>query len=87
MTAAYGRAKRRDRGYLQRRAAAGYTEDWAQMAPEADTVVVRYRSVDWVNERDPQLTSECLDSVPLKRRLSQEEILERIVGMAKLPAR
>ena len=66
---------------------AGYTGNWAQIAPEADTVVVRYRSVDWVNERDPQLTIECLDPVPLKRRLSQEEILERIVGMAKLPAR
>jgi len=66
---------------------AGYTGDWAQIAPEADTVVVRYRSVDWVNERDPQLTIECLDPVPLKRRLSREEILERMVGMAKLPAR
>lgn len=65
----------------------GHTGNWVQIDPEADTVVVRYRSVDWVNERDPQLSIECLDPVPPKRRLSSDEILDRIRQMAKLPAR
>ena len=33
------------------------------------------------------LSIECLDPVPLKPRLSPEEIIERIREMAKFPAR
>lgn len=66
---------------------AGYTGNWAEIAPQADTMMVRYRSVDWVNERDPQLSIECLDPVPLKARLKPDEILHRIQEMAKLPFR
>jgi hypothetical protein len=66
---------------------AGWTGDWAPIAPEADTMVVRCRSVDWTNERDPQLTIECLDTVPPKKRLSREEVLHRIREMAALPRR
>ena len=66
---------------------AGYAGNWAQIAPQADTMMVRYRSVDWVNERDPQLSIECLDPVPLKARLKPEQILHRIQEMAKLPFR
>jgi hypothetical protein len=51
---------------------AGYTGNWAEIAPQADTMMVRYRSVDWVNERDPQLSIECLDPVPLKARLKPD---------------
>lgn len=65
----------------------GHTGDWIKIAREADSLVVRYRSVDWVNERDPQLAIECLDPVPLKPRFSAEEIIRRIPEMAKLPAR
>lgn len=65
----------------------GYTGDWAQIEREADTMMVRYRMVDWVNERDPQLSIECLDPVPLKPRLSPDEIVTRIREMSKLPTR
>jgi hypothetical protein len=50
-------------------------------------MVVRFRSIDWAKERDPHITIECLDKVPLKRRLTQEEVLARIQEMAKLPGR
>ena len=66
---------------------AGHTGNWAPMPREATGMMVRYRSVDWANERDPQLSIECLDRVPLKRRLGSEEILERIQTMAKYPGR
>jgi hypothetical protein len=48
---------------------------------------LRYRSYDWVNEIDPQLSIECLDPVGPKPRLEPDEILRRIVEMAKFPAR
>ncbi|TAL02221.1 MAG: hypothetical protein EPO08_07550 [Rhodospirillaceae bacterium] len=64
---------------------AGYTGNWARMAVEADVMLVRYRSWDWGRERDPQLTIECVDPVPLKRRLSPDEITNRIRQMAKFP--
>lgn len=65
----------------------GYSGNWAPLGPRADTMFVRYRSYDWANERDPQLTIECLDAVPPKARLSPEEIIERIELMAKFPVR
>jgi hypothetical protein len=65
----------------------GYQGNWAPIAPQANLMMVRSRSLDWANERDPLLTIECLDSVPLKPRLSPEQIIERIREMAKFPAR
>lgn len=65
----------------------GYEGNWAEIVPDADSMIVRYRSVDWENERDPQLSIECLDKVPPKPRLSPEEILERIRQMSRLPLR
>jgi hypothetical protein len=47
--------------------------------------MVRYRMVDWANERDPQMTIECLDPVPLKPRLTPEQVMERIGQMARFP--
>jgi hypothetical protein len=66
---------------------AGYEGEWAPIAPEADTMVVRCRSVDWANERDPNLIIECLDTVPPKRRLGREEILQKVREMGRLPFR
>lgn len=66
---------------------AGYTGNWVRMAPEADAMMVRYRSWDWANERDPELAIECLDPVQLKPRLTPEEIIARIRLMAKMPKR
>jgi hypothetical protein len=66
---------------------AGYTGNWAKMAPEADSMMVRYRSYDWADEQDPQLSIECLDPVPPKARLTPDQILDRIRLMAKMPGR
>ena len=66
---------------------AGHRGNWARMDPEADTMMVRFRSWDWLGERNPDLSIECLDPVPLKPRLTPEQILERIRLMAKMPVR
>lgn len=65
----------------------GYTGNWAPIHPEATGMMVRIRSYDWENEINPTLTIECLDKVPLKPRLTPEQIVERIQEMAKFPAR
>ncbi len=65
----------------------GYTGNWARMAPEANVMMVRFRSWDWGKERNPDLAIECLDPVPLKPRLTPDEILERIRLMATMPRR
>ncbi len=66
---------------------AGHPGNWAPIDPEARIMMIRYRSIDWVNETDPQLSIECLDPVGPKRRLSSQEILERVQLMAGFPAR
>jgi hypothetical protein len=65
----------------------GYSGNWAPLGRRADTMFVRYRMVDWENERDPQLTIECLDPVAPKPRLSEQDIAARIAELAKFPAR
>ena len=65
----------------------GHSGNWSEMPADADALVVRYRMVDWEKERDPQLSIECLDPVPLKPRLSSDEIVARIREMSKLPTR
>lgn len=65
----------------------GYVGNWAPITPDTDSMMVRYVSQDWTNERDPQLSIECLDPVPAKRRLSPEEIIDRIRKMSTFPAR
>jgi hypothetical protein len=66
---------------------AGYTGHWAPIHPEARGMYTRFRMYDWATEIDPVLSIECLDPVPLKPRLSPEEILQRIGEMAKFPKR
>jgi len=66
---------------------AGHTGNWLKIAPGARVVMTRYRSYDWENEIDPRMSIECLDPVGLKKRLSPEEILERIDHMAHMPER
>jgi hypothetical protein len=65
----------------------GWEGDWIEIDPRVDIFLVRYRSYDWVNEVDPRISIECLDDVPLKPRLSSDEILERIKLMAGFPVR
>jgi uncharacterized protein DUF1214 len=66
---------------------AGYEGNWAKMDPEATVMMIRYRSVDWFAERDPQLTIECLSPVGPKPRLTAEQIIERVELMAGFPGR
>jgi hypothetical protein len=63
----------------------GYQGNWSMLKPKADVLFVRYRMVDWENERDPQLTIECLDPVPPKPRLTADQIAERIELMSRVP--
>ena len=65
----------------------GHTGNWAPIHREADGMMVRQRSYDWANERDAELTIECLDSVPLKPRLTRDQIDARIREMAAFPGR
>jgi hypothetical protein len=64
----------------------GYTGNWSELKPGADVIFSRYRMIDWINERDPQMSIECLDPVPPKRRLTPEQIADRIALMAAVPA-
>ncbi len=66
---------------------AGHEGNWAPLAPGANYIMIRYRSYDWTTERDPHLMIECLDPVPLKPRLTPDQIVERIRGMAAFPRR
>lgn len=64
---------------------AGYAGNWSELKPGADCIFVRYRMIDWVRERDPELTIECLDAVPPKQRLAPEQIIERLKLAAAVP--
>lgn len=64
---------------------AGHTGNWSELKPGADVIFVRYRMVDWEKERDPQISIECLDKVPLKARLTPEQIAEKLKLMAQVP--
>jgi hypothetical protein len=64
---------------------AGHSGDWLQIKPGAQCLMTRYRSYDWLNEIDPVMSIECLTAKNPKKRLSPEEILERIKLMAAMP--
>jgi len=66
---------------------AGHDGNWLKIAPGARVLMTRYRSYDWENEIDPVMSIECLDPTGPKKRLTPEEILERIDHMAWMPAR
>jgi hypothetical protein len=65
----------------------GHSGNWAPVHPEATGMMVRLRSYDWENETDPTLSIECVSAVPLKPRLSPEQIVAGIREMAKFPVR
>jgi hypothetical protein len=72
---------------LSQQRPAGYTGNWAPITPDTDTLMVRYVSQDWAREIDPHLAIESLDKVVPKKRLTPDEIMERIGKMALFPAR
>lgn len=62
---------------------AGYAGNWIEMHPEADYLLVRVRSYDWGNERDPRLAIERLDGPAIRPRMPKEEIdrkLREVLG-------
>lgn len=65
----------------------GWTGNWAQIDPQASSMIVRQRMYDWENEVDPRLSIECLEEVPPKPRLSRDQILHGLGEMARFPAR
>ena len=66
---------------------ADHTGNWLKIATGARVLMTRYRSYDWENEVDPSMSIECLDPTGLKKRLTPDEILERIDHMARMPVR
>jgi hypothetical protein len=66
---------------------AGHSGNWLPIEPGARVLMTRYRSYDWENEIDPVMSIECLNPTGLKKRLTPEEILERIDHMAWMPVR
>jgi Protein of unknown function (DUF1214) len=66
---------------------ASYSGNWLKIEPGSHVLMTRYRSYDWEHEIDPVMSIECLNPTGLKKRLTPEEILERIDHMAKMPIR
>lgn len=66
---------------------AGFTGQWLYMPPETDGVLIRRRSYDWANERDPRLAIERLDVSALKPRFSAEELEKRLTRLAEYAER
>jgi hypothetical protein len=66
---------------------ANHHGNWGMIGPKANVMFVRFRSWDWVTERDPQISIECLDPLPPKPRLSPDEIIAGILEMAAFPGR
>ncbi len=66
---------------------AGFTGTWHPIREDVDCVMVRMRSYDWGNERDCRMAIECLDPPLLKRRMSVEEIDEKLRGAFTLSER
>ena len=66
---------------------AGFSGNWLKIQPGARVLMTRYRSYDWESEIDPVMSIERLNPTGLKKRLTPEEILERINHMAWMPVR
>ena len=65
----------------------GYRGNWLKIEPGARVLMTRYRGYDWEHEIDPVLSIECLNPTGFKKRLSPDEILERIDHIARMPVR
>jgi hypothetical protein len=66
---------------------ANYSGHWHRIDPGTDFTMIRLRSYDWGNEADTRLAIECLDAPAQKKRMSPEEIAERLKGMFTLSER
>ena len=66
---------------------ADFSGTWHPIREDVDCVMVRMRSYDWGNEGDCRMAIECLDPPLLKRRMSVEEIDEKLRGAFTLSER
>ncbi len=57
---------------------AGYEGAWLPLHPDADWILIRQRCYDWGNEADARLALQLLDPMPLRPRLSDEQISDRL---------
>ena len=64
-----------------------FTGTWHPIREDVDCVMVRMRSYDWGTELDCRMAIECLDPPLLKRRMSVEEIDEKLRGAFTLSER
>jgi hypothetical protein len=71
---------------VSRERPAGHSGNWLPIKPGACALMTRYRSYDWENEIDPQMSIECLNQANLKPRLGSVEITDKITKMAAMPA-
>jgi len=65
---------------------AGHTGNWWYLDPSAEHVLVRCRSYDWLNERDPRLSIERMGDHPLKPKIRIADIdsgIREIAGFSK----
>lgn len=65
----------------------GHLGNWLRMPAETDMLLVRRRSYDWGNERDPRLAIERLDASPLRARPSLEETEATLVALSEYAER
>lgn len=63
---------------LSRELPAGHTGNWIALPPDADYLLVRSRSYDWGNERDPRIAIERLDGSPIRPRMDKADIDRRL---------
>lgn len=66
---------------------ADFSGTWHPIREDVDCVMVRMRSYDWGNEQDCRMAIECLDPPLLKRRMTVEEIDEKLRGAFTLSER
>jgi hypothetical protein len=65
----------------------GYEGQWLRMPKDSDAIIVRRRSYDWAEERDPRLAIERIDISPLRERPSQAQVEERLMALAEYAER
>jgi hypothetical protein len=65
----------------------GCTGNWLRMPPDTDSIIVRRRSYDWLNERDPRLAIERLDVDPMRARPDAATVEGRLTALSEYAER
>ena len=68
---------------LSRERPQGCTGEWIELHPDADYLLLRWRSYDWGNEVDPRIAIERLDGPAVRPRMPKAEIdrkLREVLG-------